>query len=75
MADQQPVEYRVVVNEAGQYSLQPSFLPDADGWVDAGCRGSEDHCLAFIREAWTDMRPIAIRRADEGNRGTEGRDA
>ncbi|MEZ5320108.1 MAG: MbtH family NRPS accessory protein [Vicinamibacterales bacterium] len=55
--------HRVVVNGLGQYSLQPGFLPLAPGWRDAGFTGSEDDCLAYIREHWTDMTPASVRRA------------
>ncbi len=35
---------------------------DALGWVDVGVVGSKDECLAYIRESWTDMRPLSLRR-------------
>ncbi|MGH2389140.1 MAG: MbtH family protein, partial [Chloroflexota bacterium] len=32
------------------------------GWLDAGKSGSKDECLAYIKEVWTDMRPLSLRR-------------
>lgn len=56
--------YTVVVNHAEQYALWPSGRPHAPGWRDAGCSGSREECLAFVREVWTDMRPLGLRAAD-----------
>jgi MbtH protein len=54
--------YVVVVNEEEQYSI---WLADRDiplGWKEAGKRGSKAECLAYIREVWTDMRPLSLRK-------------
>ena len=29
---------------------------------EAGKSGSKDECLQFVREVWTDMRPLSIRK-------------
>jgi MbtH protein len=41
------------------------------GWSDAGKSGTKAQCLAFIKEVWTDMRPLSVRRSmKEGDRGS-----
>jgi MbtH protein len=32
------------------------------GWTDAGKSGSKQECLAYIKEVWTDMRPLSLRK-------------
>jgi MbtH protein len=53
--------YRVLVNHEEQYSLWPSYLEIPAGWREAGKSGPKDDCLAFVREVWTDMRPLSVR--------------
>jgi MbtH protein len=57
-----PEVYRVVVNSEEQYSLLPVGVSNPPGWRDAGLTASHEACLAFIREHWTDMRPLSVRR-------------
>jgi MbtH protein len=54
--------YKVVVNHEEQYSIWPSDRENALGWNDAGKIGSKSECLACIKEIWTDMRPLSLRR-------------
>lgn len=54
--------YKVVVNHEEQYSIWPSYRENAPGWRDAGKSGSKSECLAYIKEVWTDMRPLSLRR-------------
>jgi MbtH protein len=35
------------------------------GWREAGKTGPKQECLDWIKEAWTDMRPLSVRRAME----------
>lgn len=56
-------EHRVVVNHDGQYSLLPATIANPPGWRDAGMSGTVEVCLRFIREHWTDMRPLSMRTA------------
>jgi MbtH protein len=58
-----PSLFRVVVNQEEQYSLWPVEKPLPLGWSVAGKEGSREECLAFINEAWTDMRPRSLRAA------------
>jgi MbtH protein len=54
--------YIVVINHEGQYSIWPSGREIPRGWDDVGRAGSREDCLAYIEEAWTDMRPLSLRR-------------
>jgi MbtH protein len=53
--------YKVVVNHEEQYSIWPAEKANALGWRDAGKSGIKDECLAYIKEVWTDMRPLSLR--------------
>src|SRR5580765_2371168 len=57
--------YRVVVNHEEQYSIWPAHRENALGWTDAGKSGSKAECLAHIKEVWTDMRPLSLRKKME----------
>ncbi len=57
--------YRVVKNAEDQYSIWPEERALPAGWVDAGKSGTKTECLAHIKEVWTDMRPLSLRRASE----------
>jgi len=54
--------YKVVVNHEEQYSIWPSHRSNALGWSDAGKTGLKQECLAYIKEVWTDMRPLSLRK-------------
>jgi MbtH protein len=54
--------YKVVVNHEEQYSIWPSGRENPLGWSDAGKTGLKDDCLAYIKEVWTDMRPLSLRK-------------
>jgi MbtH protein len=56
-------QYLVVVNDEEQYSIWPADRPPPAGWREGGKRGPKAECLAFIKEAWTDMRPASLRKA------------
>lgn len=57
--------YNVVVNHEGQYSIWPADRENALGWRDAGKMGTKEECLAYIKEVWTDMRPLSLRKRME----------
>jgi MbtH protein len=57
--------YRVVVNHEEQYSIWPIDRENALGWTDAGKTGLKAECLAYIKEVWTDMRPLSLRKKME----------
>jgi MbtH protein len=56
------VTLKVVVNHEEQYSLWEADRENPLGWLDAGKSGSKEECLAYIKEVWTDMRPLSLRR-------------
>jgi len=57
--------YRVVVNHEEQYSIWPDYKEIPLGWKDVGVVGPKAECLAFIKEVWTDMRPLSLRKKME----------
>ena len=57
--------YKVVVNHEEQYSIWPADRENALGWNDAGKSGPKDECLGYIKEVWTDMRPLSLRKQME----------
>lgn len=54
--------YKVVVNGEEQYSIWPADRDNPPGWTDAGQLGTKAECLAFINQAWKDMRPLSVRK-------------
>ncbi len=54
--------YKVVVNHEEQYSIWPAERENPNGWKDAGKSGLKDECLAYVKEVWTDMRPLSLRK-------------
>lgn len=65
MADSQM--FCVVVNAEEQYSVWWADRPLPPGWTADGHTGSRADCLSYIAEAWTDMRPLSLRRRMEAN--------
>jgi MbtH protein len=59
--------YKVVINHEEQYSIWPADRENALGWNDAGCVGTKAERLAYIKEAWTDMRPLSLRKKMEAD--------
>jgi MbtH protein len=57
--------YKVVVNHEEQYSIWPADRENAPGWRDEGKSGSKQECLDHIKEVWTDMRPLSLRKRTE----------
>jgi len=57
--------YKVVVNHEEQYSIWPAERDNPLGWRDAGKSGPKEVCLAYIKEVWTDMRPLSLRKKME----------
>jgi len=54
--------YKVVVNHEEQYSIWPADRENPLGWKDVGKAGPKQQCLAYIKEVWTDMRPLSLRK-------------
>jgi len=57
--------YKVVVNHEEQYSIWPADRENALGWTDVGKVGTKAECLQYIKEVWTDMRPLSLRKKME----------
>lgn len=57
--------YKVVVNHEEQYSIWPEYKENPLGWNDVGKIGPKDECLGYIKEVWTDMRPLSLRKKME----------
>ena len=54
--------YQVVVNHEEQYSIWPADREPPLGWKTVGKSGPKADCLAYIKEVWTDMRPLSLRK-------------
>jgi MbtH protein len=57
--------YKVVVNHEEQYSIWSADRENPLGWRDGGKSGLKSECLAYIKEVWTDMRPLSLRKRME----------
>lgn len=54
--------YKVVVNHEEQYSIWPANRENPVGWNNADKSGLKQECLDYIKEVWTDMRPLSLRK-------------
>lgn len=61
--DKDDVTYKILVNHEEQYSIWPAERSNPHGWRDVGKTGCKTECLAYIKEVWTDMRPLSLRIA------------
>ena len=57
--------YKAVVNHEEQYSIWPADRENPPGWKDTGKAGPKAECLEYIKEVWTDMRPLSLRKKME----------
>jgi MbtH protein len=57
--------YKVVLNHEEQYSIWPAHRENPLGWRDAAKTGTKEECLEYIKEIWTDMRPLSLRKKME----------
>jgi uncharacterized protein YbdZ (MbtH family) len=57
--------YKVVVNHEEQYSIWPEYKENPLGWREVGKAGPKAECLAYIKDVWTDMRPLSLRKKME----------
>lgn len=60
--DKDQALYKVVINHEEQYSIWPLDRENPLGWRDAGKVGTRQECLEYIKEIWTDMRPLGLRK-------------
>ncbi len=54
--------YYVVVNHEEQYSIWRADREVPKGWSTVGEKANKQACLDQIKEVWTDMRPLSLRR-------------
>lgn len=50
-------QFKVVINHEEQYSIIPAGETLQRGWRDVGKTGTQNACLKYIEEVWTDMKP------------------
>lgn len=56
----------VVVNHEEQYAIWPANKSIPEKWREVGIKADKEQCLAYIRRVWVDMRPLSVRRRQEG---------
>ena len=56
----------VLVNQEGEHSLWPEFAKIPAGWNNVFGPESRHACLDYIETNWTDMRPLSLRKAMNG---------
>lgn len=67
--DEDQIVYKVVINHEEQYSIWPADRENPLGWRDAGKQGLKPECLEYIKEVWTDMRPLSVRKQRDSRHG------
>lgn len=60
--DDETAVFAVVVNHEEQYSIWPADREIPAGWRKEGSSGTKAECLERIKQLWTDMRPLSLRR-------------
>jgi MbtH protein len=63
--------HTVVVNHEEQYSIWPAGKAIPLGWKEEGKSGPKEECLSYIKEVWTDMRPLSLRKSMEAAAATK----
>ena len=64
--------YKVIINHEEQYSIWPADRENALGWNDVGITGTKQEVMDYIKEVWTDMRPLSLRKKmEEAERARE----
>jgi MbtH protein len=58
----QDIVYRVVISDEERYSIWPEYKEIPWGWRADAKSGSKQACLDYIKEVWTDMRPLSLRQ-------------
>jgi MbtH protein len=57
--------YKVVINHEEQYSIWLAHRDTPLGWQEVRRTGLKQECLNYIKEVWTDMRPLSLRKKME----------
>ncbi|GAA0617228.1 MbtH family protein [Streptomyces crystallinus] len=58
-------QFLVLVNDEQQYSLWPAETSVPEGWAVAHGPDGRADCLQYVEHAWTDMRPLSLRNAQQ----------
>jgi MbtH protein len=61
LLDDENNTFLVLANDEGQHSLWPELISVPAGWIVVHSADTRSNCLAYIKERWTDMRPISLR--------------
>lgn len=64
--EDESVIYSVVVGHEEQYSMWPEYKEIPRGWRVVGTAGPSAECLAHVKDVWTRMRPLGLRREMAG---------
>lgn len=59
------VKYKVVMNHENQFSIWHDDHDIPIGWRDVGITGVKKDCLSYIKQVWSDMRPLDFRKQKE----------
>ncbi|MCJ8282736.1 MAG: MbtH family NRPS accessory protein [Rivularia sp. ALOHA_DT_140] len=54
--------YTVVISDEEEYSIWFEYREIPPCWRSAGKTGTKQECLEYIKEVWTDMRPLSLRK-------------
>lgn len=60
---EEAIQFVVVKNHEGQYSIWDSERELPAGWEAQTGPGPKAVCLDYIREHWTDITPLSLRRS------------
>jgi MbtH protein len=52
--------FHVLVNQEGQHSLWPGFVPVPAGWTAVLRAAARSECQNYIDTHWTDLRPKSL---------------
>ena len=66
-ATQRKTLFEVIVNHEEQYTIHRKGKPVPAGWRLVGKTGDKEECLAHIKEVWTDMTPLSLRRSHKAS--------
>ncbi|WP_108832298.1 MbtH family protein [Actinomyces sp. Marseille-P3109] len=61
--DDDSAKFYVLVNDEEQHSLWPIFAPIPSGWESRFGPVSRDQAMAYVEEAWPDIRPRSLRES------------
>ncbi len=54
-------KFYVVINDEEQYSIWPADRKIPLGWRTVGQADTREACLVYVKQTWTDMRPLSVR--------------